>query len=202
MATWSTAITRTGTPGTGSSTPGPSTGIGGFPDQVTAHVPARNARLSNQVAQEMKQREAAGEENEAGSVMGLMRCAATCQREYMICEMEQGDREKAARKEKQKVELSESSEGLRLQLCRTSEPGGQDCRDSGADAVRQSVCDARDAEAGANVCPSVRVRSCAAPGHDEQNGLHGKIDTDQEVVRAFYRSRLNSVRPAGSICLR
>lgn len=95
MATWSTAITRPATPGTGPSAPGPSTGIGGPIGDCACTCEEHEA--TNQTAQEMKQREAAGEELEAGSVMGLMRCASTCQREYMICEMEKNRREKEAR---------------------------------------------------------------------------------------------------------
>ena len=96
----------TGKPREDSPTPGTPTGGGGAIKDCACTCEEYEA--TSHAAEEMKQREAAGEKAEISTVMSLMSCHSTCQREYMICAMEQGDREKAARKEKQKVELSEA----------------------------------------------------------------------------------------------
>ncbi|MDH4020341.1 MAG: hypothetical protein OEU84_12145, partial [Xanthomonadales bacterium] len=51
-------------------------------------------------SEDFKARIAAGEEPSMAELSGFMRCANTCQREYMICRMEQADAEKKAEQEK------------------------------------------------------------------------------------------------------
>jgi hypothetical protein len=51
-------------------------------------------------SEDFKAHIAAGEEPSMTELSGFMRCANTCQREYMICRMEQADAEKKAEQEK------------------------------------------------------------------------------------------------------
>ena len=48
------------------------------------------------LGESIKARTEAGEDVAAGEIMGLMRCSSACQREYMICVMEEAEREKEA----------------------------------------------------------------------------------------------------------
>lgn len=51
----------------------------------------------NQTAEELKARKDAGEEVGAGEIMGLARCQKPCQREYMMCIMDENDRKDKAK---------------------------------------------------------------------------------------------------------
>jgi len=53
---------------------------------------------TNEAAEQLKARREAGEEVSVGEIMGLTRCASRCQREYMVCEMQKTERERAAAK--------------------------------------------------------------------------------------------------------
>jgi len=107
MAAWSTGIAAPSTPGAGTSASGSSTSSGGSIPDCACSCEEREA--IEMAGREMKRREAAGEKLEVSDIMGLNRCTSTCQREYMICAMEQGDRERAVKKEKRKRELAESA---------------------------------------------------------------------------------------------
>jgi hypothetical protein len=57
-------------------------------------------------AEDLKAREAAGEDISGSSFMGLMGCAMSCQTEYMVCEMDKNKREEAAREAERQQETT------------------------------------------------------------------------------------------------
>ncbi|MGA9574940.1 MAG: hypothetical protein WBS20_13450 [Lysobacterales bacterium] len=90
-----TAITdTTGDPGDAGNGPGDSSGSGGM--QESCSCTCDELAATDSAAEDYKARIAAGEQASMGKISQFSRCAASCQREYMICRMEQGNREKQA----------------------------------------------------------------------------------------------------------
>ena len=93
LSEWSSSSSDPEAPGSGPTTPGTSSG-----ERLTLECACTCEERANTVlrGEDIKTRHEAGEDTSAGEVMGLMRCASACQREYMICAMEESEQEKAA----------------------------------------------------------------------------------------------------------
>jgi hypothetical protein len=94
LSEWSTSTSESAPPGSGTSTPGTSSGKGESIGECACTCEERDA--INHQGEELKARREAGEDVAVGDIMGLMRCSSTCQREYMICILEENEKEKAA----------------------------------------------------------------------------------------------------------
>jgi len=106
LAEWSTSSDQPGSSGSGPTTPGSSSSSGFTIGDCACTCKEREETL--QRGEDLDSRREAGEDISAGEIMGLMRCNTSCQREYMICELEKNEKEKEARDtESQKTAASE-----------------------------------------------------------------------------------------------
>jgi hypothetical protein len=83
--------------------PGSSSTTGGQMETCACTCEEREA--NNQRGQELKERSEDGEDIDVGAIMNLSRCSSVCQREYMICEFEKNEAEKAAARAKKETEV-------------------------------------------------------------------------------------------------
>jgi hypothetical protein len=109
MAQWSTPTTESADSENSGAPPGSGQSSGGQVPDCACTCEERNEMLSQGEA--IAARHDAGEEVEAGALMGLMRCHDQCRPEYMSCVMEE-DRKKKAEEEAEKAarELEQAKE--------------------------------------------------------------------------------------------
>jgi len=93
LSEWSTSTSESAPPASDTSTTGTSSGTGGAFGECACTCEERDA--TNRQGEDLKARREAGEDVAVGDIMGLMRCSSTCQREYMICIMEENKKEEA-----------------------------------------------------------------------------------------------------------
>jgi hypothetical protein len=105
LSEWSTSTSESAPPGSGTSTPGTSSGKGESIGECACTCEERDA--INHQGEELKARREAGEDVAVGDIMGLMRCSSTCQREYMICVLEENEKKKAVEAERQSTKPGE-----------------------------------------------------------------------------------------------
>jgi len=95
LSEWSTSTSESASsPGSESTAPGTSDSAGGTIGDCVCTCEEREQTIL--LGEGVKARTEAGEEVAAGEIMSLMRCSTTCRREYMICIMEEDEREKEA----------------------------------------------------------------------------------------------------------
>jgi len=87
--------------GTGTAVPGSSAGTGGSLDNCSCSCEERENTLRQ--AEELKAREAAGENIPGTAFMDLMGCASSCQNEYLICELDKNREAQEAREAKRQT---------------------------------------------------------------------------------------------------
>lgn len=107
LAEWSDTTSDPEEQGDESTDPGDSGGTGKMILDCACTCEERDEFI--RLGEDIKARMDAGEDAAAGQIMGLMRCQAPCQREYMICVMEDNERQEAA--EKAEEALLEESAG-------------------------------------------------------------------------------------------
>jgi hypothetical protein len=94
----------TGIPGGGDNGPGdPRGSVSASADRYLEPCACTCEELADTdaAAVDFKKRMAAGEEPSMAEISGFSRCASSCQREYMVCRMEQADAEKQAEQQEQ-----------------------------------------------------------------------------------------------------
>ena len=101
LSEWSSSSSDPESPGSGPTAPGTSSTTGETLKDCLCTCEERADSILR--GEDIKTRRAAGEEIAAGEIMGLMRCASTCQREYTICALDEDEKEKAVRATRQEI---------------------------------------------------------------------------------------------------
>jgi hypothetical protein len=94
LSGWSGSTSVSSSPGSGTTVAGTSSSAGGVIGGCACTCKEREDILL--LGEAIKLRTEAGEDVAVGEIMSLTRCSSTCRREYMICVMEEDQREKAA----------------------------------------------------------------------------------------------------------
>ena len=109
LSGWSSSTSDSESPGSESTAPGgTSSGRGETFGECACTCEEREKTIL--MGESIKARTESGEDVAAGEIMSLMRCNSACQQEYMICVMEEAEREKEAEEALRKKQVPPTEE--------------------------------------------------------------------------------------------